>query len=157
MKTSCGVLILNDEKELLMGHSTGNKFFDIPKGLLEENEIPMKCAIRECQEETSLDLSNTVLTDLGVFSYNKEKNLHLFACYINKNAINLEQLKCESFFEDFYTKKLKPEVDYFKWISLEQLVEHSAKSMGKLLINLKNSGLLEVQKYKDNKRIKYDL
>lgn len=154
MKTSCGVIILNDEKELFMGHSTGNKFFDIPKGLLEENEVPMECAIRECLEETSINLSNIILTDLGVFPYNKEKNLHLFACYLNKATINLEQLKCESFFEDFYTKKLKPEVDYFKWVSLEEIVEHSAKSMGKLLMNLKNSGLLDVEKYKNNKRIK---
>jgi hypothetical protein len=38
MKTSCGVLILNEFNELLLCHSTGNSFFDIPKGGKEEGE-----------------------------------------------------------------------------------------------------------------------
>ena len=78
---------------------------------------------------------------LGLFPYNKEKNLHLFIVFLNKNEIELENLVCNSFFEDFYTKKMKPEVDEFKWVSLDELTEHCAKSMGKLLNKLKEEGV----------------
>lgn len=141
MKTSCGVIIVNEQNELFMGHSTGNKFYDIPKGLLDEGETEYQCALRECNEETSIDLSNKSLKDLGLFPYNKEKNLHLFIVFLNKNEIELENLVCNSFFEDFYTKKMKPEVDEFKWVSLNELTEHCAKSMGKLLNKLKEEGV----------------
>ena len=35
---SCGVIILNEFDEILMGHSTGNTFYDLPKGGVEEGE-----------------------------------------------------------------------------------------------------------------------
>ena len=38
MTTSCGVIILNEYNEMFMGHSTGNKFHDLPKGMLDEGE-----------------------------------------------------------------------------------------------------------------------
>lgn len=138
MKTSCGVIIINEYNEIFMGHSTGNKFYDIPKGLLDPGENEMQCAIRECKEETSIDIDSNLLQELGLFSYNKEKNLHLFLISMKKSDIPMETLVCNSFFEDFYTKKLKPEVDGFKWISLETLTESCAKSMGILLNKLKN-------------------
>lgn len=41
---------------------------------------------------------------------------------------------------------MKPEVDEFKWVSLEQLTEHCAKSMGKLLNKLKDEGTFNLSK-----------
>lgn len=142
MKTSCGIIIVNEYNEIFMGHSTGNKFFDIPKGMLEENEAPIDCAIRECEEETSISIATSQLRELGVFPYNKEKNLHLFFCEMKKSDLILENLVCNSYFEDFYSKKMKPEADYFEWISMDNLTASCAKSMGKLLNKLKEEGQL---------------
>lgn len=142
MKTSCGVIILNEYNELFMGHSTGNKFYDIPKGLLDEGENELECALRECMEETSIDLKGKQLGVIGLLPYNKEKNLYLYVVSMKKIEINIESLVCNSFFEDFYSKKMKPEVDEFKWISLDELTQHCAKSMGLLLNKLKNQNLL---------------
>lgn len=142
MKISCGVIIINEQEEMLMGHSTGNKFYDIPKGMLEENENPVCCALRECEEETSIILHESELKDLGEFKYNKEKNLHLFLVKRIKDTIDVKALVCNSMFEHFYTKKLQPEVDSFKWVSLNEINEHCAKSMGKLLGSLKEEGKL---------------
>lgn len=147
MKTSCGVIILNEYNELFMGHSTGNKFYDIPKGLLDEGENELDCALRECMEETSIDLSHKKLEVIGLCPYNKEKSLYLYVVSIKKEEINLENLVCNSFFEDFYSKKMKPEVDEFKWISLEELTQNCAKSMGVLLNRLRKENLMN---YKDN-------
>jgi predicted NUDIX family NTP pyrophosphohydrolase len=136
MKTSCGVLIINELNEILVGHSTGNNFFDIPKGLLDDGEVPIDCAIRECKEETSIDLQKEKLVDLGLFKYNKEKNLHLFFTEVKKDSINLNSLVCTSMFEHIYTKKLLPEVDSFKWMSVSEIDTTCAKSMAKLLNNI---------------------
>jgi putative (di)nucleoside polyphosphate hydrolase len=140
MKTSCGIIILNENNEILMGHVTGNKFYDIPKGLQDENEEPIACAIRECQEEISLVFEVSQLTDLGRFAYNKEKNLHFFLTHVNKDSIKIEELFCDSFFEHHYTKKQTPEVDGFKWIPVKDVVAHCAKSMGNLLTLLAKDG-----------------
>lgn len=142
MKISCGIIILNEFNEMFVGHSTGNKFYDIPKGLLDENENELECALRECKEETSIDLSNQKLETLGLFPYNKEKNLYLFVTSIKKENIVIKDLVCNSFFEDFYSKKMKPEVDGFKWISIDEITQNCAKSMGILLNKLKNENLL---------------
>lgn len=140
-KTSCGVLILNEFDELLMGHSTGNKFYDIPKGELEAGETPVDCAARECFEEIGLQFSVAQLQDLGLYPYNKEKNLHLFLTHTTKSQIDMSKLVCNSFFEHYYSKKMVPEVDSFSWVPLAKITEHTAKSMGKLLsaIYLDNS------------------
>lgn len=136
MKTSCGVLIINEFNEILVGHSTGNKFYDIPKGMLEEEENPTDCVIRECKEETSIELFKETLKDLGIFKYNKEKNLHLFSIQVKKDSINLDSLVCTSMFEHYYSKKILPEVDSFKWISFNEIDSNCAKSMAKLLNSL---------------------
>lgn len=136
MKTSCGVIIVNEKKEILMGHVTGQKFHDIPKGLLEENESELVCAIRECEEETALVLDADKLTELGLFKYNKEKNLHLFVYPTPKESINMTSLSCKSLFEHFYTKKLVPEVDAFLWVPFSEVELFCAKSMSKLLKTL---------------------
>lgn len=155
MQTSCGVLILNEHNELLMGHATGNKFFDIPKGMLEENESPLACAIRECKEETSLDLRNNILIELGLFKYNTKKNLHLFICTVKKENIIIKDLVCNSFFTNFYTKKLQPEVDFFEWINVDEVKIKCAKSLGVLLSNLKENNILNHNIYINNlKKIK---
>lgn len=142
MKTSCGVIILNEQNEILMGHVTGQKFNDIPKGLLEEQEVPLACALRECQEETALILDAPRMQEIGLQPYNKEKNLHLFLYCVNKAEIKLESLECQSFFEHFYSKKMVPEVDSFSWVALSEVEAKCAKSMSKLLIKLAENGFL---------------
>lgn len=142
MKTSCGVIILNEYNEILMGHVTGQKFNDIPKGLLDEGEQPLACALRECQEETSLVLQEFRMLEIGLQPYNKEKNLHLFLYCVKKEEIDLSTLDCQSFFEHFYSKKMVPEVDSFSWVALSDVENQCAKSMGKLLTKLATNKLL---------------
>lgn len=151
MKISCGVIIINENNEIFLAHSTGNKFYDIPKGLMDEGETPIESAIRECKEETSIILDKSRLIDLGEHKYNREKNLHLFIYPVMKSDINLDILVCNSFFTCPYTKKEKPEADGFEWFSQDLLTEKCAKSMGKLLNKLKNENLLEYEQSKNNK------
>lgn len=138
--TSCGIIILNEYYEIFLGHATGQKHFDIPKGSLEENEKPIDCAIRECLEETSIQFSKQQLQEIGLVSYNPQKNLHLFYTMIPKNSILLENLTCNSFFEHYQTKKLTPEIDAFTWVALDEIQAFTTKNMTKTIksLNLKN-------------------
>jgi 8-oxo-dGTP pyrophosphatase MutT (NUDIX family) len=136
MKISCGTIILNEYNEILLGHSTGNRFFDLPKGQLEENETPIDCAIRECQEETSLILNKVSLIDLGLQKYNQYKKLHLFLYHTKKESIDFNSLVCKSTFIQPYSKTPAPEIDYFQWVNADEILNFTSKNMGALLTKL---------------------
>lgn len=115
MKTSYGVLVLNEQNELLLGHVTGQPQWDIPKGAAEPNESAKQAALRELTEEFGLTPDPGTLEDLGMFKYISGKWLHLFVHRVFKKDISPENLACTSFFEHPKTKKTLPEIDGFRW------------------------------------------
>ena len=114
-KISAGIII-TDGKEILLGHSTGNDFWDIPKGMVEGGENPYDTAIRETLEEFGLDFSNHTLVDIGEFEYSKSKNLHLFLAKVSLMP-KVEHCECTSFFDIGYGKK--PEIETFMIFELK--------------------------------------
>ena len=83
-KVTCGIVIRVNNK-ILLGHSTGNKHWDIPKGLKDEGESFKEAALRETLEETGLNLYNEYLKDIGQFKLNSSKDIYLFE--INQRLI----------------------------------------------------------------------
>jgi len=138
MKTSCGILIINQCEEILLGHATGKTYWDIPKGELQSDETPIQCAIRECKEETALIVQPEVLKEIGLLPYHDKKRLYLFLTYVRKEDIDLKRLICTSFFEHPYTKKNTPEIDGFKWVNLTEyeVDKYCSLSMARLLKKL---------------------
>lgn len=132
--TSCGILILNKDNKILLGHVTGQKHWDLPKGLNENNENYMDTAIRETLEETSLKIDKTKCKKLGEFNYNKSKNLVLFVYKIEE--IKMNELKCSSNFVNHYTKKDELEIDGFQLFSFEEAKTKVCSSMKKVLESL---------------------
>jgi putative (di)nucleoside polyphosphate hydrolase len=132
---SCGVIILNEKNEILLCHVTGQKHWDIPKGLNENEELPISTVIRETKEETNIDLIKGKLIDMGGFPYNKKKNLYLFKYF--DNNIDLNSLKCVSTFEHFYTKELMPEVDEFSFFDFQTAKTKVCGSMKNVFDKLK--------------------
>jgi len=118
-------------------HSTGNCFYDLPKGTIEKNEEPIEACIREVFEETNLTVQKEKLVDLGVFSYNHYKNLHLFALLTNELP-NVESFICNSFFYHPGKQKNCPEADGFKYIAFENMEYFVTKNMYKVLHEIKN-------------------
>jgi len=131
MKISAGIII-TDGQNILLGHSTGNEYWDIPKGEVDDNETFIETAIRETYEEFGLIFREKDLKDLGVFSYLKKKNLYLFKIKMNKLP-NIEECFCSSYFK---TKKGYeiPEIDNFKIFSNKEGIKHLNKSMQKVFI-----------------------
>lgn len=127
MQLSAGIVFVTDNK-ILLGHSTGNRHWDVPKGHVEENETPILAAIRETKEESGVTATAEELEDLGEYKYRSDKKLHLFLC--REKDIDITQFKCTSYFTHFSGKEL-PEIDNLQWFSFEEAIE------GKLAKNMK--------------------
>ena len=57
MEKSCGVILLNSNKVLLLQHpdTTTSGHWDFPKGHVEKGEDELQTALRELKEETGID------------------------------------------------------------------------------------------------------
>jgi ADP-ribose pyrophosphatase YjhB (NUDIX family) len=133
-KVTCGIL-LHTPDGCLLCHPTGREYgmesFDIPKGVKEENETEWECAVRELNEETSVDfktLDVAYIENLGRFPYTKEKDIHLF--YVETNTrLDVDKLTCTSLIDN----SNKPEVDGYK--ITEDITQWVFKSLKNVLSN----------------------
>lgn len=126
-RTTVGLLI-TDGVQFLVCHSTGNRFYDLPKGMLEEGESPLETCRREVKEETGLDVPVSELFDFGILPYTREKNLHLFV-WKTGTLPDTETMMCTSFFAHRYTGKPTPEADGYRYIAFDDKEKYLAKSM----------------------------
>ena len=131
---SCGVLI-TDGKVLLLGHSTGNKHWDIPKGTMDEGETVLQTALRELKEETNLTLTKKDVVDLGLYEYTPRKNLHLFL-HRTKKLPELSSIVCKSLCER--KGQWIPELDAFKYIKFSKINQYVTKNMNRTLESILN-------------------
>ena len=127
---SCGTLVLDRERELLLGHASGSARWDIPKGLSEPGESARETARRETAEESGLVLASESLLDLGRHPYLRGKDLHLFAVLIER--VDPARCTCSTHFLD-RRNRLRPEVDAHAWVPFEAVVSHCGKSLAVLL------------------------
>ncbi|HUG25724.1 NUDIX domain-containing protein [Piscinibacter sp.] len=127
---SCGILVMDEQGELLLGHATGTAHWDIPKGCAEAGESEHQTAVRETREETGLSFAPEDLLDIGRFAYRRGKDLHLFAVLVPR--IDTGRCACSVSFQDA-RGRTRPEMDGFAWVPFAQAPERCAKSLAALL------------------------
>lgn len=133
-RLSCGVVILNEQRELLLCHVTGHGHWDLPKGCIDAGESPLQAALRETWEETGLRLHEAQLVDLGRFEYRAQKPLHLFATLMPR--LDLSQLSCSSHFTDRSTGQRLPEMDDYRWQPIDEVAPLCTPNMASVLIGV---------------------
>lgn len=126
MTVTCGTLI-TDGKHVLLGHSTGNKHWDIPKGLKDPHETVLEAALREMEEETDIKATASELVYLGTFPYTKGKHLALFVMHVAE-LIDLSKIKCTSMVH-LPNRRPFPELDAFEWCEWENVDQKISKSL----------------------------
>ena len=130
-RLSCGTVILNAQRELLLCHVTGQDHWDLPKGGAHDGESPLQAALRETREETGLQLDAAALLELGRFDYRPKKDLHLFATLMPR--FDVATLRCESHFAQWGTGRCLPEMDGYGWFGFEQVGERCTGKMAAVL------------------------
>jgi 8-oxo-dGTP pyrophosphatase MutT (NUDIX family) len=130
-RLSCGVVILNDQAELLLCHVTGQAHWDLPKGGLNDGETPLQAALRETREETGLLLDGHALLDLGQMPYRSRKDLHLFATRLPR--LDTNALWCESAFSDLISGQRRPEMDGYGWFAFDAVASRCTRRMAVVL------------------------
>jgi len=126
----CGVVIVNDQAELLLCHVTGQDHWDLPKGGMNLGETPQQAALRETREETGLELAPAQLLDLGRFPFRARKDLHLFATRLPR--LDTQKLWCSSHFADV-NGHAQPEMDGFGWFSFSEVAVHCSRKLSQVL------------------------
>ncbi|HWH83813.1 MAG TPA: NUDIX hydrolase [Burkholderiaceae bacterium] len=130
-RLSCGVVIINPARELLLCHVTGQDHWDLPKGGIDVGETPLQAALRETREESGLRLDAAELIELGCFEYTQKKNLHLFAAWLPR--VDVKELRCESHFVDRRSGRALPEMDGFGWFAFERAAALCTPKMAQVL------------------------
>lgn len=133
---TAGLFLMRKDNRFLIGHPTNNKpnLWGIPKGQLDENEVPLEAAFREMFEETNLNLKGDINFDIYPLKEklykNNKKILHPFLLVEKKESTIIWddlEIKCNSKVApeigDFY------EMDDFKWITLDdaRLILHQTQ------------------------------
>lgn len=128
---TCG-LIIENSLGWFLGHVSGQDYWDLPKGKMDLNEDPKNAAIRECLEETGLDLSSYIdkFEDMGTKIYNKKmgKSLKLFKVIV-EDDFDLSKCFCKT-----------KEMDQWGFFPKEEISLMLNRRMGKQLLK---RGLLE--------------
>lgn len=115
LPVSCGTLVINAVREILLCHVTGHDLWDLPKGMQEQGETAVKAARRELHEETGLEFAEDLFVEIGCFDFRPDKKLHLFKIQTEKGSVNPETLICVSHFIHVASGKSLPEMDGFRW------------------------------------------
>ncbi|MDR5793495.1 NUDIX hydrolase [Caballeronia sp. LZ008] len=129
---SCGVVILNEQGDVLLCHATETTHWDVPKGAADPGESPREAALRELVEETGIVLPAERLKDLGRFVYRRDKDLHLFAVRVSAEEVQLENCVCESFFPRYSDGTMIPEMDAYRWVSPADVDQFASRSLARL-------------------------
>jgi len=138
---SAGIIVW-DGKKFIIGHATGGKHWDIPKGKIDPGEVAIAAAIRELREETGLTVSYKNLVHLGLFQYKKDKDLSLYLWTVNALP-KIKDLKCYSTFVNKQGVTL-PEFNKFAHISFDQVSKKTVAAMTKVLLDVEK--ILKIHK-----------
>ncbi|RTZ48043.1 NUDIX hydrolase [Candidimonas sp. SYP-B2681] len=130
---SYGIIILNDQSQVLLARFSRLNHWDIPKGAANPGELPVEAAIRETQEETGLVFTASQLSEIGRIPYSGQKDLHLFRVKVDSKVVDITKCVCTSMFTHRPTGDRIPEMDAFRWVPASALHHYCGKNMLRVL------------------------
>lgn len=125
MITSCGCIIVHENKILICRPRWDSEEWNIPKGKMNDDETSyLATAIRETKEECNIDINvNKRIETIGLVPYLKKKNLYLFLVEIK----TIPEIKCNSFYKS--NEGFKPEMIDYKWIDIDEYDKYLGRGL----------------------------
>jgi 8-oxo-dGTP pyrophosphatase MutT (NUDIX family) len=145
-KISAGVII-TDGAHVTIGHVTGQKNWDLPKGGVDDGESILHAAIRELKEETGLTVTADQLKALGMYAYTPKKDLALYVWIVTQMP-NPKHMVCTSLFAT-QSGKMLPELDGFASVAWNKLSKYLRPNM-MLVMNTVEPKIKELLKNESN-------
>ena len=105
---SCGIIVINDNKVLMVNQKNG--VYSFPKGHVEENESEIDTALREVKEETNIDAKITS-DKRYVVNYITDKGINKTVVFFLGKAISFDIAKQES------------EIEEANWVDIEHVYD----------------------------------
>jgi len=142
MKITCGSFVIDKDDRILLCRATGSVMdWTVPKGLLENHELPHMAAKRELKEETGIDIMRHPhkMTELGISPYTS-KNKVIAGFLFQLEGVIEQKLYCESMFTDLKSGKKMPEVDLYVWVPVIYALSYMRPEQVKLLKHYQNKG-----------------
>ena len=128
---SCGCIIINNKKEvLLVHHNKGH--WDFPKGHVEDGETEVQTAVREVKEETNIDVEVNENYRYTTEYSPKENVIKEVVYFLAKNINNKKNPQLE-------------EVSEVKWVRFEEAI-------GKITYDTSKEILLKLKKDLENNK-----
>lgn len=128
MKTKVSAAtIIHYNGSVLIGHVTGDRHWDLPKGGVDNGETFLDGAIRECQEEFGIDLDPEYMRFVGQLPYNKKKDIAVFL-YDMGEEYPTDRMNCCSYVNGDIDH---PEIDQYQWVEKSRVLKYFSPVMGK--------------------------
>lgn len=130
-KTMSAGIVITDGSHVLLGHVTNHTYWDLPKGQMDPGESPLHAAVRECEEETGIQVPAHELHVLGLYDYKPKKDLMLYLWCV-KQMPDPASCVCNSKFKN-HKGIWEPELDAFTCVRWEQITEYCQADMIRVL------------------------
>ncbi|MBP3920007.1 MAG: NUDIX domain-containing protein [Bacilli bacterium] len=129
MEKSCGCIVFNNKKVLIVEQKSG--FCGFPKGHIEDNETEIETAMRETKEETGIDV-NIDKNKRYEISYlvhgNTPKTVVYYVAHTNNNDIKYQEDELnDAYFVDIEEVYNKLTFDNLKELWIEVLGDLNGK------------------------------
>lgn len=140
---TCGIYLYHIQSEkILVCHATHSPWnnWSIPKGLQDEQEELYEAAVRELYEETGIELKQIAILathSLEARKYQKQNKILESFLILTDTDFSKHTFVCHTL-----TEKQFPEVDKWKWISLDDA--------GKLLHEAQQRNIVRIKELLSN-------
>jgi 8-oxo-dGTP pyrophosphatase MutT (NUDIX family) len=138
-------IVITEGAHVLLGHVTNHTHWDLPKGQMDPGESPVHAAVRECAEETGIQVPPHELHVLGLYDYKPKKNLMLYLWCVPQMP-DPTTCVCKSKFKN--GKGIwEPELDAFTCVTWEEISSYCQPDMTRVLRILEKTARDTTKRY----------